>query len=60
NMPHGAAPNSLSKQAADDVLAFVLSPTRPSFDRNQVIAFASEKVSFNEAGLLFREVPLTF
>ena len=39
NMPYGAPPNTLSKQEAYDVSAFVLSHPRPTFDARRTIAF---------------------
>ena len=42
NMPYGSAPNTLSKQEAYDVSAFVLSHARPGFDRTRKIAFPAQ------------------
>lgn len=39
NMPHGSPPNTLSKQEAYDVSAFVLGHSRPKFNKNRVITF---------------------
>lgn len=39
NMPYGSTPNTLSKQDAYDVSAFVLGHPRPTFDKNRMIAF---------------------
>jgi thiosulfate dehydrogenase len=46
NMPYGAPPNSLTKQQAYDVSAFVLSHPRPAFDGSRSVQFAPRKASF--------------
>lgn len=46
NMPFGAPPNTLSAQQAVDVTAFVLSHSRPAFDKTAIIQFPSEPASF--------------
>jgi thiosulfate dehydrogenase len=42
NMPFGSPPDTLSKQEAYDVSAFVLSHPRPKFDKKRAIAFPSQ------------------
>ena len=39
NMPFGSAPNTLSRQEAYDVSAFVLSHPRPKFDKKRMIVY---------------------
>jgi len=39
NMPFGWRPNTLSRQQAYDVAAFILSQPRPTFRKNRLIAF---------------------
>jgi len=38
-MPYGSPPDTLSKQEAYDVSAFVLRHPRPKFDKTRMIAF---------------------
>ena len=45
NMPYGGPANVLSKQAAYDVSAFILSHKRPSFDRTRSIAFPPQSAA---------------
>jgi thiosulfate dehydrogenase len=46
NMPYGAPPNTLTKQQAYDVSAYVLSHARPKFDGQRIIEFPARKASF--------------
>ncbi|MEO7038618.1 MAG: c-type cytochrome [Candidatus Elarobacter sp.] len=46
NMPFGGPPNTLSKQAAYDVSAFVLSHSRPHFATSRKIAFPALPAGF--------------
>lgn len=43
NMPFGAPPNSLSAQDAFNVSAFILSHSRPKFDKGRLIAFPAKE-----------------
>ncbi len=43
NMPYGAPPDTLSKQDAYDVSAFVLSHPRPTFNKSRSIAFPAQR-----------------
>jgi thiosulfate dehydrogenase len=43
NMPFGSPPNTLSKQQAYDVSAFVLSHPRPKFDKKRTIVFPPQE-----------------
>lgn len=45
NMPQNA-PGTLSDQEAYDVSAYVLSHSRPKFDKNRIIAFPAERASY--------------
>ena len=46
NMPAGSPPNTLSKQEAYDVSAFVLEHPRPKFDKKRLIEFPSVPAEF--------------
>lgn len=46
NMPYGSPPNTLTKQEAYDVSAFVLSHPRPKFKPNRTIVFPPVPASF--------------
>ncbi len=46
NMPFGSPPDTLSKQDALDVSAFVLSHPRPKFDRHATVAFPPLPASY--------------
>jgi thiosulfate dehydrogenase len=46
NMPFGAPPNTLSKQEAYDVAAYVLAQPRPRFDAKRAISFPSVPAAF--------------
>jgi thiosulfate dehydrogenase len=43
NMPFGSPPNTLSKQEAYDVSAFVLSHPRPAFNKKRMIVFPPQE-----------------
>lgn len=43
NMPYGSAPDTLSKQEAYDVSAYVLSHPRPAFEKDRAIVFPPQR-----------------
>ena len=45
NMPYGSPPNTLSKQEAYDVSAYVLSHPRPAFEKDREITFPGQKAN---------------
>jgi thiosulfate dehydrogenase len=46
NMPYGSPPNTLTRQQAYDVAAFVLAHPRPAFNKTRLIAFPPLPASF--------------